>query len=137
MEDSLSAVEEINADGTTLAFLFQGGARPDQTTFLTPHSADLQVGFIVKGQNDDVPRHEHELVERRLRGTSEVLVVQSGRCELDLFDTSHELVATRELSAGDIVVLLAGGHGIRMIEPTVFLEVKQGPYPGVDEKRAF
>jgi hypothetical protein len=38
---------------------------------------------------------------------------------------------------GDVVVLLDGGHGFRMLEDTVLLEIKQGPYSGLGEKEQF
>ena len=70
-------------------------------------------------------------------GTSEVLIVRRGRCEIDIYNNERELVATRELWQGDIMLMVDGGHGFRMIEDTVFLEVKQGPYTGIDEKERF
>jgi hypothetical protein len=48
-----------------------------------------------------------------------------------------ETVATRELREGDILLLVDGGHGFRMLEDTVFVEIKQGPYTGLDEKERF
>ena len=47
------------------------------------------------------------------------------------------LVATRELKTGDVMLMVGGGHGFRMLEDTVLLEVKQGPYTGITEKRLF
>ena len=70
-------------------------------------------------------------------GTSEVLIVRRGRCEMDIYNNERELVATRQLRQGDIMLMVDGGHGFRMLEDTVFLEVKQGPYTGVDEKERF
>jgi hypothetical protein len=35
------------------------------------------------------------------------------------------------------MLMVAGGHGFRMLEDTVILEVKQGPYTGEDEKERF
>jgi shikimate kinase len=66
-----------------------------------------------------------------------VLVVQRGRMLIDLYDGDKNLVATREMSVGDVVALVSGGHGFRLIEDTVLLEVKQGPYSGVQEKDRF
>jgi hypothetical protein len=79
----------------------------------------------------------HRPLERHLVGTSEVLLVRQGRCEADVYNDERELVATRELREGDILLMISGGHGFRMLEHTVFLEVKQGPYTGVDEKEVF
>jgi hypothetical protein len=46
-------------------------------------------------------------------------------------------VATRELRDGDIMLMVGGGHGFRMIDDTILIEVKQGPYTGIDEKERF
>jgi hypothetical protein len=64
-------------------------------------------------------------------------VVKKGRCEVDIYNLLKEPVATRELREGDILLLVSGGHGFRIMEDTVFLEIKQGPYTGLDEKERF
>jgi hypothetical protein len=46
-------------------------------------------------------------------------------------------VCSRDVGEGDVVVLLGGGHGFRMIEDSVLIEVKQGPYFGTQEKELF
>ncbi|MCK4727142.1 MAG: hypothetical protein KAT29_15120, partial [Anaerolineales bacterium] len=76
-------------------------------------------------------------LERHIVGTSEVLVVKKGRCQIDIYNDAQELVATRELRAGDVLLLVSGGHGFHMLEDTVFLEIKQGPYIELDEKEQF
>ncbi len=110
---------------------------PRETTFVTPAEFKQQVGFVAYPAGSEIPRHTHLPLERHLIGTAEVLVVRRGRCLMDLYDNQRTLVATRELAAGDVVLLVSGGHGFRIIEDTLFLEVKQGPYLGVDEKERF
>jgi hypothetical protein len=56
---------------------------------------------------------------------------------IDIYDDEQTLVKTSELLEGDIMLMIGGGHGFRMLEDTVFVEVKQGPYRGVDEKIQF
>jgi mannose-6-phosphate isomerase-like protein (cupin superfamily) len=131
-------VERItDTQGTVLALVVRREYAPDVTTFVTEPESGLQVGLIVYPAQGSVPRHRHHPIERRLTGTPEVLVVREGRCQADIFDDEAELLATCELSAGDLIVLLGGGHGFRMLDDTVLVEVKQGPYPGVDEKERF
>ena len=79
----------------------------------------------------------HHDVERAIRGTAEVLMVLSGRCHLDIFDSNRARVATTTMTSGDVVLLVSGGHGFRMVEDTLLLEVKQGPYGGLNEKERF
>jgi hypothetical protein len=133
----MNHVEEISWKGKALAYIIRGDIQPEKTTFLTPPEFKQQVGFIVYPARGEVRRHVHRPLERHLVGTSEVLLVRQGRCEADVYNDERELVATRELREGDILLMISGGHGFRMLEHTVFLEVKQGPYTGVDEKEVF
>ena len=130
-------VERIEWQGTLLVVIIRAETAPAQTTFFTPPELKQQVGFVVCPQGGTIERHVHVALERRLVGTSEVLVVRRGRCEMDIYNDEKELVAPRELCAGDIMLLVNGGHGFRMLEDTVFLEIKQGPYSGLDEKERF
>lgn len=130
-------IEHIVWDGRILTCILRRDITPTQTTFLTPDEWKQQVGFIVYPAGGEVARHVHRPLERTIIGTSEVLVVRKGLCEMDVYNENRELVATRELRTGDVVIMVDGGHGFRMIEDTVFLEVKQGPYTGVDEKERF
>jgi cupin superfamily acireductone dioxygenase involved in methionine salvage len=76
-------------------------------------------------------------MERKLVGTSEVLYVLKGHALVDIYDNDHQLIDTRELFVGDLILMVSGGHGFRMLEDTTFLEIKQGPYIGIDEKELF
>ena len=78
--------------------------------------------------------HRHLPVIRKIDRTCEVILVKKGRCALDLYGDEQQVVATRELRTDDVVILVSGGHGFRMLEDTILLEVKQGPYYGADEK---
>lgn len=134
----LDHIELISSSiGVPLAYVVRAAEDPQQTTFVTPDEANLQVGFVVYPAGGEIARHEHRPIERTIRGTSEVLIVRSGCCELDVYDDARALVATRELRQGDVMVMVGGGHGFRLTEDTVLLEVKQGPYTGPDEKERF
>lgn len=130
-------VERICHSGTCLAYIIRDSFLPDETTFLTPPDYKQQVGYVVYPAAGVIKRHVHRPLERHIVGTSEVLVVKKGRCEIDIYNDERELVATRELHKGDIMLMVGGGHGFRMLEDTVFLEIKQGPYTGLDEKEVF
>ena len=130
-------VEPITWKGRPLAYVVRAALAPDTTTFTTPENLNLQIGFVVYPAGGTIPPHIHLPLERRIVGTSEVLIVRKGRCFVDFFSDEREPVATRELGPGDIMLLVSGGHGFRMLEDTVLLEVKQGPYTGLVEKERF
>jgi len=130
-------VECIRYNDQQLAYIIRAAYLPDRTTFLTPPEFKQQVGYIVYPAGSEIARHIHRPLERHLVGTSEVLIVKKGRCLIDIYNDDRELVATRELYPGDVMLMVGGGHGFRMLEDTVFLEIKQGPYTGLDEKEQF
>ena len=133
----MGPVEQIIWKDKPLAYIIRAEMAPGKTTFLTPSELNLQVGFVVYPAGGEVARHLHRPVERHIVGTSEMLVVKEGRCQMDIYDDDRRLVTTRELRKGDIMLMVGGGHGFRMLEDTVLLEVKQGPYTGLDEKERF
>jgi mannose-6-phosphate isomerase-like protein (cupin superfamily) len=131
-------IETIAHDGVVLAYIAHAAVLPSETTFLTPPECNMQVGHVVYPAGGEIPRHAHLPVERHLVGSTEVLVIQQGRCEVDVYGDDRRLVATRELGRGDILISVGGGHGFRVLEDLVLLEVKQGPYPGkAAEKEQF
>jgi len=133
----MEPLEKIIWNDKPLAYILRGHMNPTETNFVTPPEFNFQVGFIVYPSGGKIPRHIHRQIERQINQTSELLVVKEGRCEIDFYNDERDLVATKELSAGDIMLMISGGHGFRMLEDTVFLEVKQGPYVSLDEKERF
>jgi hypothetical protein len=133
----VNLIEKITQGDRVLAIIVRGEYHPTSTTFLTTPDLEQQVGFVVHPAGESIPSHVHRPEERHLTGTSEVLVVIKGKCEIDLFDDEHRLVATHLLGQGDVILLASGGHGFRMLEDTILLEIKQGPYMGQAEKDIF
>jgi uncharacterized protein with PhoU and TrkA domain len=133
----MKEIEHISWEGKALAYVIRSELNPTKTMFLTPSEFNQQVGFVVYPAGGEIQRHTHRPLERHLVGTSEVLIIRRGRCEVDIYNDDRQLIATRELREGDILLIVGGGHGFRMLEDTVFLEIKQGPYTGIDEKQRF
>jgi hypothetical protein len=133
----LALYEIINCNDLPLAYIIHPDPLPCQTTFITPPEFKQQVGFVVYPAGGEIARHIHLALERHLIGTCEVLVLLKGCCLIDVYTDGKELVATRELNAGDVTLMVGGGHGFRIQKDTVFLEIKQGPYLETEEKERF
>jgi uncharacterized protein with PhoU and TrkA domain len=133
----MEQVEKILSNGKPLAYIIRAEINPKETAFVTPPEFKQQVGFVVYPAGGKVKRHVHLPLERHIVGTSEVIIVRRGRCDIDIYNDEREFVCTRELRTDDIMLMVGGGHGFRMHEDTVLLEVKQGPYTGIDEKEHF
>jgi quercetin dioxygenase-like cupin family protein len=120
--------------------LIRAGYAPATTTFVTTCDSPQQVGHIVYKQGDSIPKHYHKPVERRITGTTEVLIIQHGKCVVTFYDGDRAPVLQRTLNAGDLLLIMAtdgSGHGFDMLEDTTILEIKQGPYTGEHEKVRF
>lgn len=127
-------MEPITWEGKVLAYIIRGMVTQEKTVFPTPPDLELQVGFVVYQAGGVIPPHRHVPITRSINRTLEVIVVRKGRCKVDIYNDDRQGVATCELNTGDLAIIVSGGHGFRMLEDTVLLEVKQGPYFGLDEK---
>ena len=132
-----STTEHIHAGEQLIAIIVSRDHNPPSTEFVTTSDLNLQVGLIKYPAGGVIQPHVHRPLERHIVGTGEVLLVRSGKVELSLYDDERQPVAQRILQQGDLLLLVSGGHGFRMLEDTVLLEVKQGPYTGLDEKERF
>jgi hypothetical protein len=133
----VTGIEAIQDGDHVIAYVISATATASSTQFMTSDDATFQAGFVVYGGGNRVPAHVHLPVARSVVGTSELLIVRSGRCIVDMYAADRRMIASRELAVGDAVLSLGGGHGFRMLEDTVLLEIKQGPYGGVAEKERF
>jgi len=68
--------------------------------------------------------------------TQEVLLIKKGKVKVNFYDKEKKFTGAETVSGGDVILLCAGGHGFEILEDTVMIEIKQGPYTGLDDKDA-
>ncbi len=56
---------------------------------------------------------------------------------IDFYDEYEDYLESRNLYAGDTILLVSGGHGFKVLEEVEMIEVKQGPYAGESDKKKF
>jgi hypothetical protein len=130
-------IDWIQHAGQTLAVIIRASVMPEKTTFITPDEFLQQAGFVVYPASGQIAAHTHNPVDRHLTGTAETLIVRKGRLLMRLYTQEHDLVTERVLEQGDIILLVAGGHGFQVLEDAVLFDLKQGPYTGLMEKERF
>jgi hypothetical protein len=133
------AMIERLADGSgqELAVILRAGFTADGLQFLTPDEYGQQLGYMRHPAEHVIAAHVHHEAERTVRSTMEVLFIRSGRVRVDLFSAELERIATRVLDAGDVIMLVAGGHRFEMLTEAEMIEVKQGPFLGSGDKSRF
>ena len=96
----------------------------------------IQVGVWGYDSGKQLKAHIHNEVTREVLWTQEVLFVQRGAIQANIYNTKEEKIAELRVVAGDVIILLRGGHGYDILEDgTKVLEVKNGPYVGPDRDR--
>lgn len=131
------AITEIKQGDLTLArHIPEEDAWDGGLKFFSPDGDYQQVGTWGYDQGKQLLAHTHNEVSREVLWTQEVLYVRQGRIRAEIFDTTECKVAELDVGAGDILILLRGGHGYKILEDrTQVLEVKNGPYVGAEEDR--
>ena len=138
LEREMSQKEVIEANGKRLAIYLPSSSWEKGLTFLTEDEDFIQAGVWEYDKGVKLQPHIHNEVKREISRTQEVIFVKSGKLRAHIYTEDEKLVKTFELSLGDVLILLSGGHGYEILESgTQVLEIKNGPYPGpeVDRRR--
>jgi hypothetical protein len=133
----METIERIEGDGKPIAIIVRNGFSKPGVSFFSPFDFSQQLGILVHPAGHEVKAHVHNVIARDVRVTQEVLHLIEGKVELTLYTEEKEFITSRILDRGDTVLLAYGGHGIKILEPTKILEVKQGPYAGKEDKEFF
>lgn len=105
-------------------------------SFFSQDNEYIQVGVWGYATGKELKAHIHNEVTREVLWTQEVIFVRNGKIRANIYDTKENKIAELEVNAGDIIILLRGGHGYDILEDgTQVLEVKNGPYVGPDLDR--
>jgi hypothetical protein len=130
-------IEKIIFDNNLYAIVVKHNYSDEGIKFFTPDDFSQQLAYMNRPKGYEIQPHYHNLVERKVSLTQEVLVIKKGHLYVDFYDLNESYKGSIELITGDIILLASGGHGFRMIENTEIIEVKQGPYSGELDKTRF
>ncbi len=129
-------IEKISHDGSVIAIIIGKDYRKEGINFLTPNDFSLQLGHMTRPVGYRVVPHVHNPVERHTIGTQEVLFIKNGRVRIDFYSFERAYIESRELAAGDIILLAGAGHSLEVLEEATIVEIKNGPYiEGADKGR--
>jgi len=135
--NAINTIRHIFHESTMIALVIPGDYRDDGIKFFTPQEFSQQVGYMNRPAGYIVQPHIHNEIHREVRLTQEVLIIRSGRVEIDLYTSDKDYLESVQLVGGDIILLAAGGHGLNFLEESEIIEVKQGPHAGEEDKTRF
>ena len=124
-------------EGNLLAIIVKKNEQTAGKNFYTDNSSELQLATFELSEDEIIDRHIHDDQIRNIVRTSEAIILQEGVLIFDIYDNDLNPITQVSLEAGDIILLLDGGHGIKVNKKAKFIEVKQGPYDEQNDKRRF
>ena len=129
--------EEIHIEGRLCAVILKQSFDEPGIQFFTPNDFSQQLASMSYQPGKVIPAHTHNPVQREVMHTQETLFIRKGKVRVDFYTEQREYRTSRILSAGDVILLIAGGHGFEVLEELNMVEVKQGPYAGDADKTRF
>ena len=105
--------------------------------FFTEDNLSQQLAYMRHPAGKVIEPHVHNPVPREVHYTQEVLFIKKGKLRVDFYTEEQEYLESRVLEAGDLILLIQGGHGFEVLEELEMFEVKQGPYAGDGDKTRF
>ena len=136
MSDDL--FQEIRFGGELLAILVKRKFidKLYKTTIFTPDKWRVQVGYNVHKSKDIVPSHYHIRGDNKSGDIGvEALYVIKGSIKVYIYHPkSRALVSSFIADEGDLVIMKSG-HKIEYLKDSILLQVKEGPYPGMEKDK--
>ena len=130
-------VHEILFNNEVLAMILSADFSEPGIHFFTPDTFSQQLGYMKHPTGKVIVPHLHNQVRREVFYTQEVLFIKKGKLRADFYNEDQEYLESRILKAGDVILLIKGGHGFEVLEEVEMIEVKQGPYVGNNDKTRF
>ncbi len=137
MDNKTESIETIVHGLEPIALIIRADFDEPGIRFFTPDSFSQQVACMSHPKGKKIAPHVHNMVNRQVLYTQEVLFIRNGRLKVDFYSSEKEYLGSRILESGDAILLCGGGHSFEMLEETSMIEVKQGPYAGDRDKTRF
>ena len=130
-------IEKIHFKEDILAIIVKKEFHCPGLHFFTPNDYSQQLGFMSHPVAKQIQPHIHKRLQREVHYTQETLFIRKGKLQVDFYSEDQEYLENRILEAGDVILLIKGGHGFKVLEDLEMFEVKQGPYAGDEDKVKF
>jgi hypothetical protein len=128
-------VEKIEWNGEVFALILRADYEPEGVSFITSQDNPLQLGILKHHQGASIKPHIHKSSQKTINEVQEVLHIEYGKVEAEFYESTGKKVASAMLNSGDTILLLLGGHGFNILADSKILEVKQGPYRGIEQDK--
>jgi len=134
MDDGI--VRYNDSFGNMIGLLIKSDHSNKGINFLTKDEDYMQVAYFGHPAGHEIIPHYHNRIPREIDYTCETLIMRKGIMQVDFYE-NKEIIHTFRMYSGDVLTIFGGGHGFKMIDDVEMIEIKQGPYMGVNDKTRF
>ena len=131
-------IEKIIFKKRLLALIVKGKYRNKRgITFFTPKESTQQFGYMKHKKKHVIKPHLHKKRVTKISYTTEVILILKGILRVDFYISKKKYLLSKILKEKDIIMLVHGGHGFKVLKEVEMLEIKQGPYSLIKDKIKF
>ena len=131
-------IEKIFHKKKLLALIVRGTYRKKRgITFFTPTESTQQFGYMKHKKKHIIKPHLHKKRVTKISYTTEVILILKGVLRVDFYNYNKNYLFSKILKQKDIIMLVHGGHGFKVLKEVEMLEIKQGPYSLIKDKIKF
>lgn len=130
-------IEKIHCKEEMVAIIIRNTFDKKGIEFVTPEDFSQQMAYMHHPKGHLIIPHFHNEVKRTVHYTQETLVIKKGKIKVNFYDNECKYQKSVVIEEGDIILLAGGGHGFEVLEETIMIEIKQGPYAGEADKTRF
>ena len=106
-------------------------------SFFTPNDTNQQFGYMKHDKGHLIKPHKHKKRATKIFYTTEVIIIFKGSLRVDFYDQKQKYLFSKIIKEKDIIMLVHGGHGFKVLKNVEMIEVKQGPYHLIKDKIKF
>ncbi len=128
-------IEELEWNGQIFAVVIRSGYNEEGLHFVTRENNPLQLGIHKHPRGTKISPHVHKNITKTIDRDQEILHIEFGKVKAEFYENTGKKVRSTILNCGDTILLLSGGHGFSMLEDSKMIEIRQGPYYGVEKDK--
>lgn len=121
-------ITEIKSGGEIFAVIADLESIQEGTSPVTDPAWSIQLLLMKRKKDHVVAKHTHKKITKTTEQPQEAIVVIKGVIEASIFDGKGDLIEKKNVTAGQCLLLVQGGHEVRIIEDALMYAFKDGPF---------
>jgi hypothetical protein len=131
-------IEKIFHKKKMLALIVRGKYRNKKgITFFTPSESTQQFGYMKHKKKYIIKPHLHKKRLTKIFYTTEVILILKGILRVDFYSQLKKYLFSKILKEKDIIMLVDGGHGFKIIKDVEMLKFDNESYDLIKDKIKF